>query len=119
MVVCHIGWQLYQQHPTSSVEQVETMTDAPNPGFWCIEPRTMGEAARGLDGDTKVFGNPTTPTQECAIGGPMIIRTVDFDGWKVFYIVGEPIALRRTLRVEYAVPVIIAPARCADMDRHT
>lgn len=58
---------------------------------------------------TKGFGNPPTPVDEGAISWPAVIRTIDFHGWKVLHIVGEPLALRRTIRVEHAVPMVVAP----------
>jgi len=119
VIVLHVWWQLHQEHSTGSAQRMEAAADAPKPGLWCIEPRSMGEAARSLDSDAKVLWNLSPPAHEGTIGGPVVIRTVDLDGREVLHIVGQPVTLRRPLRVEHAVPVIVAPAGCADMNHHT
>jgi hypothetical protein len=60
--------------------------------------------------------NTTMPTGEDAIGRPAVEGAIDLDCPEALDVVSEPIAQRDALRIQDALPVIVAPAGCASMN---
>jgi hypothetical protein len=101
---------LHQEHTPSAAQKREAVANPVKPSLWAIKTLAMGQVTRCLDTQEEAFWQALPPTEKGGITRPAIVATVEFDGIKLAKIEIETLVWRYVRRVEYAVPVCIAPS---------
>jgi hypothetical protein len=79
------------------------------PSLWAVETLTMGKQTGCLDTQKGTLRHALLPSAEGRIAGPAVVAAVEFNRIKSAQIEVEALLWRYVMRIEYAVPVCIAP----------
>ena len=69
----------------------------------------------GLQGEAEALGDALCPVQERRLGRHTIETMIDFDGGELLGVEAEHFAVRKLLRIEIALPLLIGVSRSADV----
>lgn len=118
VVAFHPGRQLDQQDGPLVTKLVPGVLDAFDPWLGCVELFGVGQPARRLDGEGEALGQAAPPAGKSCVARPAVEAGIQLDGAEFPAVGREPVARRRPGGVENIFPMVVAPARGADVDTH-
>ena len=114
-----VGRELHQKCGALVTELVPARGDPLDPSLRRVELLAVCKTSRRLHRELKGIRQPAAPASKRRDPRPTVEAAVELDRAEGSRVVTEPVARRRTRRVQNLAPVVIAPARSADVNRHS
>src|SRR5664279_1636939 len=89
-----------------------------DPDLGLVESLGVRETAGGLDGQLEPVRQPAPPPCEGRLLRPAVEAAIELDRMEPLAVVAEAVAGSGSVRIEHALPVVVAPARRSYQNDH-